>query len=110
MKLPSQSPLEFTITPHSESQDGAQFTITCKQTSRVHMNILNAVTSSTKGKDLEHILELLASYSDLMSRPCTKCGRIMDTHGQFPVVRKPSDAKVENQEPKQWRALHVGCL
>lgn len=53
---------------------------------------------------------MLSSYSDVKTRPCVKCKKLLDFNAQFPVIRIGRTRKESNQEVVDaWDALHLGC-
>lgn len=67
---------------------------------------------------------MLSSYTDLYTKPCAKCSRLVDARGAVPVVRRQAgkaEVKVKKEEGveakaggngeggREWEALHFGC-
>ena len=54
---------------------------------------------------------LLASYTDVYSRKCVKCGRLLDSKPQFPAARRKRTRRSTDGDDKPvWDAYHEGCL
>jgi len=52
--------------------------------------------------------ENLAAYSDIKSRPCDKCKKVVDNNALLPYVRKPTAPGTD--QPLQFLALHRDCV
>ena len=56
------------------------------------------------------VQELLASYSDILTRSCEKCDRLLDTDAQFPIVRTRKRTKAsDGMRLTGWLATHSSC-
>ncbi|KAL9120651.1 MAG: hypothetical protein Q9187_002792 [Circinaria calcarea] len=55
--------------------------------------------------------ELLASYSDILTRACENCDRLLDNDAQFPVVRTRKKTKSsDGTHSIRWLATHPTCM
>ncbi len=62
-----------------------------------------------ENRHVDYVQEMLASYTDVRTRPCVKCSRLLDRNGRFPVVRAKKIWKTEEGQPGEWSALHSSC-
>ena len=57
---------------------------------------------------------MLAAYTDLNTRKCDKCNRLVDRTGKLPVVRRGrrsgSNSKGTDGGVGEWDALHQSCV
>ncbi|KAI9828037.1 MAG: hypothetical protein M1832_003564 [Thelocarpon impressellum] len=104
------------------------YVVTCKHASKLHAAITRNVAGRSRRQSLAYLLEMLASYADIATAPCARCGCLLDARPQFPAVRRrvafktpdepsegpaPESAEKEKGETKEtfvWRAFHDSCL
>ncbi|KZF22761.1 hypothetical protein L228DRAFT_135470 [Xylona heveae TC161] len=109
--LPSPANLHFQLDPNSDGQESKEYQVACKGTSRLNMPIFRSIQTHKQSNNLKYMLDMLASYLDVKSRVCARCGRLLDTKAQFPVVRSLRKTKQADETVlKTWEALHEGCI
>ncbi|KAL8762621.1 MAG: hypothetical protein Q9184_001422 [Pyrenodesmia sp. 2 TL-2023] len=91
-------------------RQGSVYTVTTSEKTNTHAAIVKAINARTKPKNLEHLLEMLASYTDIRSRRCSKCQRLLDPNAQFPIVRSKKKTKQSDGHYRlAWEAYHTSC-
>ncbi|KAI9683092.1 MAG: hypothetical protein M1829_005883 [Trizodia sp. TS-e1964] len=89
----------------SGKQNGFQVTLQGNTPSYREM-LLRAIRSKDHLKDLKLLLGMLSSYIDLESRPCFRCGKLLDSYHQFPLNRELTPGP---SATPQWTAFHPHC-
>ncbi|MCJ1486524.1 hypothetical protein MMC06_006701 [Schaereria dolodes] len=99
------------ITAQLYSQPKPAYIVTCKETSDMQKAMLEAIGRRENQEDLRYLLDMLASYFDVKTRPCQNCRRLLDTNGRFPVVRSKRGTKdTEAGLAPTWDSFHVDCV
>lgn len=85
----------------------------CQQTptKRLEVTFSNSIPVPflLHGSNLEK--EMLASYKDIMSKPCARCGKVLSETAQFPSARRLLDGvDVDSGAGQDWLALHEECV
>ncbi|KIX04238.1 uncharacterized protein Z518_07792 [Rhinocladiella mackenziei CBS 650.93] len=110
-------PLEITVAElefcvdRDRSPGATGYTVTGKPGSEALANlavILQAIQDSNAKASLATLLDQLAAYDDIRSRPCDKCNRLIDGKKlQLPYIRQLKTAT--GDEPARFIALHHDC-
>ncbi|KEF55021.1 uncharacterized protein A1O9_08674 [Exophiala aquamarina CBS 119918] len=109
-------PLNITITINlinlkfqvDESADRTGYKVVARpntESTAIRENILQNISENSV---LTTLLENLAAYSDIKSRPCDKCKKVVDNKLLLPYVRKPTGPGAD--QPLQFLALHRDCI
>lgn len=54
--------------------------------------------------------EMIAAYSDVKTRACIECGKLLDGKPQVPVIRRKRDKPdSSSNDGRTWDALHESC-
>ena len=128
LNLPPPSRFNFQIRRNSTSSNGyPNYAVDSKESSKLQGAVLEIINKRPKPNDLNYLLvrlslpsfspyhayqsqEMLASYSDIMSRHCVICSRLIDRNGQFPVIRSKERTKHQDGHlTSQWSASHTTC-
>ncbi|KAI9700811.1 MAG: hypothetical protein M1836_002180 [Candelina mexicana] len=99
--------IHFQIQPSTDSQGKTSFEVTCAEKRFLHAAILECVTARPRPHDLNYLLEMLASYADVMRRPCDRCGKLLNSKPQLATGRRRIREKTsEGQVAYSWEAYH----
>lgn len=110
LSLPLPAHIKFQIQLDSALEDRNNYVVDSEGKSSFNRAIVEAIRARTNSNDLNYLLEMLASYSDVKSRPCVKCSRLLDRNAQFPVLRSRKKTKQpDGRNAIQWLALHTAC-
>ncbi|MCJ1401542.1 hypothetical protein MMC11_004758 [Xylographa trunciseda] len=124
--LPPPARIHFQIQLQPGPQGNGIYTVTCTESSRLHAGILRSIAKRPRADDLQNLLvtsklslstfsadlsqEMLASYSDIKTTACHKCGKLLDFDAQFPILRSAKRTKGSSDTfSVAWEALHTGC-
>ncbi|KAI4286378.1 MAG: hypothetical protein L6R35_004371 [Caloplaca aegaea] len=108
--LPPPAYVHFEIDCKSGRDQEPMYTVTTSEKTRMHVAITKAIGSRSQPSNLDHLLEMLASYVDIRSRKCSNCHRLLDPDAQFPVLRSKKKSKQFNGDDKlAWQAYHTSC-
>ncbi|KAI9805538.1 MAG: hypothetical protein M1825_000789 [Sarcosagium campestre] len=107
---PSPTKHRFRIAQSTTNPHDAPYVVTCHPFSSQYKAALHHISQRQRPADLVYLLDMIASYSDLTSRPCTKCGKVINTKLAFPVVRrKERSLNAESKTGPVWNAYHAAC-
>ncbi|KAI9846784.1 MAG: hypothetical protein M1837_003633 [Sclerophora amabilis] len=87
--------------------------VTCKGTTHLAAAIERSIAARRKPlDDLKSLLDLIAAYTDIKSRRCIKCEKLLNgSPPQLPAIRQRIASKSsEGKELDMWDALHEGCV
>lgn len=105
--LPSPAHVHFRVEPDFGRSN---FAVTAKEKTKMHLSIVASVASRRNTNSINHLLDMLVSYTDIKSKPCSKCGRLLDRSAQYPVVRRRKRPVATGSEVStEWQALHQQC-
>ncbi|KAL8646839.1 MAG: hypothetical protein Q9210_005904 [Variospora velana] len=108
--LPPQAYVHFEIECKSGRDQEPMYTVTTSEKTNMHAAITKAIGSRSQPSNLDHLLEMLASYVDIRSRKCSYCHRLFDPDAQFPVLRSKKKSKQFHGDDKlAWQAYHTSC-
>ncbi|KAL2048668.1 hypothetical protein N7G274_000580 [Stereocaulon virgatum] len=107
--LPSPAHIHFEIQPIT-TDSSSSFSVKTVEKTKLHKAMVEAITPRLNSLDAKSLLDMLYSYNDLKSRPCTKCSRLLDLNAKFPVVRSKKRTKqAGGQYEYHWEAYHLAC-
>lgn len=110
LHLPLPAQINFQIQLNTTPEGPNNYSVDSKDKSKLHRAILEAIRTRPRPNDLNDLLEMLASYLDIKSRPCVKCSRLLDRNAQFPIIRSRKRTKQpDGRFASQWLALHAAC-
>ncbi|KAI9833143.1 MAG: hypothetical protein M1819_003765 [Sarea resinae] len=106
--LPSPANIRFEI--RTDSEGPTKYRVTAKGSSNLYASILRSIAARPHPNSLKYLLELLASYHDIKSRPCATCGKLLDKEPQLPSVRRSQATKdTDSHTELLWEAYHEAC-
>ncbi|CAF9925960.1 MAG: hypothetical protein ALECFALPRED_003261 [Alectoria fallacina] len=110
LHLPPPAQMNFQIQLDTTSGGHNSYSVDSKDKSKLHRAVLEEIGARPRPNHLAYLLEMLASYIDIKSRPCVKCSRLLDRNARFPVVRSRKRTKQpDGRFESQWLALHTAC-
>ncbi|OAP54646.1 hypothetical protein AYL99_11094 [Fonsecaea erecta] len=72
-------------------------------------DVVESIRESKETRRLGDLLEMIYSYHDMMTRPCDKCGKLLDTKMlKLPVIRQAKPPTQGEPQPR-FLALHRVC-
>ncbi|EGD95236.1 hypothetical protein TESG_02726 [Trichophyton tonsurans CBS 112818] len=79
--------------------------------SKLATDILGCIQSRQRQWDLQYLLDMLASYTDIKRSPCVSCKKMINSNAQLPTVRKPKTVITSNGDSKiAWEPFHPQCI
>lgn len=110
VSLPPQAYTHFEINEPPNHESISAYIINTTEKTNMHAAIVKAINSDRRANDFEYLFEMLAAYSDIRSRSCSKCNRLLDPNAQYPIIRtKKKSRQSDGQYRLLWQALHKGC-
>ncbi|OAL36739.1 hypothetical protein AYO20_04071 [Fonsecaea nubica] len=98
----------------SEAADGTTYNVIDKSGTEasgvydLRADVVESIRESKEIVRLETLLEMIYSYRDVMTRPCDKCKKLLDTKKlKLPVIRQADPSTQDGQPP--FLALHRVC-
>ncbi|ETN43509.1 uncharacterized protein HMPREF1541_02668 [Cyphellophora europaea CBS 101466] len=70
--------------------------------------VLRHIERSHEQENLQALMGLLASYSNIMSTPCQKCQKVFDQSLKLPIVREKKNSTTSGGD-LEWSILHDSC-
>ncbi|KAM5451516.1 hypothetical protein MaudCBS49596_003788 [Microsporum audouinii] len=79
--------------------------------SKLALEILDYIQSRQRQWDLQYLLEMISSYTDIKRSPCVACRKMIQANAQLPTIRNPKTVTVPNDSSKTiWEPFHPQCL
>ncbi|KAL2218110.1 mediator complex subunit 27-domain-containing protein [Thermoascus aurantiacus ATCC 26904] len=81
-----------------------------KPKTKLETGILICLNSRPRKWDLEYLLDMICSYSEVKQTRCVKCDKMTDNTAQLPTIRRPKT--IESPDGKKilsWEAYHQDC-
>ncbi|EFR05136.1 hypothetical protein MGYG_08148 [Nannizzia gypsea CBS 118893] len=79
--------------------------------SKLASDILGCIQSRQRQWDLQYLLDMLSSYTDIKRSPCVSCKKMISSSAQLPIVRKPKTVTTPNGDSKAaWEPFHPQCV
>ncbi|KAF3492241.1 uncharacterized protein GIQ15_01758 [Arthroderma uncinatum] len=73
--------------------------------------VMDCIQSRQRKWDLQYLLEMIASYTNIKRSPCVACRKMINAKAQLPTVRKPKTVAAPNDSAKTiWEAFHPLCV
>ncbi|KAJ5128664.1 hypothetical protein N7448_002381 [Penicillium atrosanguineum] len=78
---------------------------------KLENSIMNCLNSRPRKWDLAFLLDMISSYADIKSTPCTKCTRLTNNAAQLPTIRRIQPVQISQSEQRifAFDALHSDC-
>ncbi|KAI9732672.1 MAG: hypothetical protein M1834_004009 [Cirrosporium novae-zelandiae] len=100
--------MHFRVEPQKDTSKLQRFRVTCKESAKRTGEVLNCIENRPFPNDLRYLLEMLVSYSDIMTRPCDLCGKLVSRKPQHPTGRRKVVRNIDGQDVASWETYHMG--
>ncbi|KAL4804011.1 hypothetical protein BDV18DRAFT_153435 [Aspergillus unguis] len=107
--------LAFKIQAIGTGQEGVpDFNVSSRAPSgeptNVETAVLDCLNSRPRKWDLDFLLGMISSYSNIFQTPCVKCNKVQDKSANLPILRRLKSNETQPNQQPTFEAYHAKCL